>query len=115
MRSKNRVLWQRLWGRREELSGCPHTGGEEPVMAGGRMMMRKVINGQGWLGCCHAGEGGRAILGAICSLEAFKEGVCRQSQGWKAPAAGQQVLLLLRWGCHSLEGQHWKAADVCSR
>lgn len=29
------MLWQKLWGRREEPSRCPHTGGEGHLMVGG--------------------------------------------------------------------------------
>jgi len=48
---RNSVLWQRLWGRREEPGGCPHTGGEGPLMVGGERRRREGINehgGAGW-------------------------------------------------------------------
>lgn len=57
----------------------------------------------GWLGCSLTGEGGRGILGAVCSLKAPKVGVPRERRGWKAPASGWQVLSLPR------------AADIWSR
>lgn len=48
-----------------------------------RRRRRKVLNehgGGGWE-CCLAREGGRGILGAVCSLKTIKVGVPRENQG----------------------------------